>query len=79
MMLPAVTGKVADVEPDATVTEAGVVSPLLLSESETEEPPAGAAALSATVQVAVAPEDRLVGLQASEDTSTGATRLRLAV
>jgi hypothetical protein len=76
---PAVTVNVADVEPDATVTEAGVVSPLLLSESETEEPPAGAAALSVTVQVLVAPEARLVGLQASEERTTGASKSSVAL
>jgi hypothetical protein len=79
VMLPAVTGKVADVVPDVTVSEAGVVSPVLLSESETEEPAAGAAELSVAVQVAVAPEDRLVGLQASEEMPTGAVRFSVAL
>src|SRR5579863_5117320 len=78
-MLPAVTGKVPDVEPDATLTEAGVVSPMLLSESETEEPPAGAAELSVTVHEAVAPDARPVGLQASEERLTGAEARRFTV
>jgi hypothetical protein len=71
--------KVAVVAAAATVTEAGTVSAGLLLESATEAPPAGAALVRVTVQV----EDefwlRLVGLHVTEETSTGATRLIVAV
>ncbi len=79
VIVPAVTTKVAEVEPAATVTEAGVVSSELLSESVTKDPPAAAAAVRVTVQVLIAPEARLVGVQASEDKATVATRFTLAV
>jgi hypothetical protein len=78
-MLPALTVKVPVVEPAATVMEAGVVSTALLSESVTIVPPAGAPLESATVQVLVPFEFKLVGVQASEERVTGATRLREAV
>ena len=42
-MVPAVTGKVAEVAPPATVTEAGVVSRALLSPKVTVAPPVEAA------------------------------------
>ena len=63
----------------ATVTDAGTVRSALLLESETAEPPVGAALVSVTVQVLVALEFRLVGLQLSVDTRTGATRVTVAV
>ncbi|HWB99179.1 MAG TPA: hypothetical protein VG672_20865 [Bryobacteraceae bacterium] len=69
-MVPAVTVKVAELAPAATVTEAGVVSRLLLSDSVTVEPPDGAAALSLTVQVLEAREARLVGLQLRLESTT---------
>ena len=78
-MVPAVTGKAIEFEPAATVTDGGVVSSALLSDTRSVVPPAGAALVRATVQVLVAPEVRLVGLQASEDRTTGATRVRVAV
>ena len=71
--------KVVEVEPAGTVTDAGVVSSALLSDSVTEVPPVGATLVSVTVQVLVALEPRLVGEQASEERATGATRLRVAV
>ena len=58
----------------ATVTEAGTVSVALVFVRVTRAPPAGAALVSVTVQVLEAFGPRLVGLQASDDTSTGATR-----
>ena len=79
VIVPAVTTKVAEVEPAATVTEAGVVSSELLSESVTKDPPTGAAAVRVTVQVLIAPEARLVGVQANEDKATVAARFTLAV
>ena len=71
--------KLADVAPAATLTEVGVVSTALLSERATLAPPAGAALVKVTVQVLEALGPRLPGVQAKEDTSTGATRLTLAL
>ncbi len=79
VIVPAVTTKAAEVEPAATVTEAGVVSSELLSESVIKDPPAGAAAVSVTVQVLVVWEARLVGVQASEDKAAVATRFTVAI
>jgi hypothetical protein len=70
--------KVADVAAAATVTEAGTVRVALLLVRVTEAPPAGAALVRVTVQVEEAFWPRLVGLQASEETRTGATRLMVA-
>ena len=75
----AVALKVAVVFPDVAVTDAGTVSKPLLLPSVTVEPPAGAACVSVTVQLLVALCPRLVGLQTTLDTSTGATRLIVAV
>ena len=58
----AVAWKVALVAPAATVTDAGTVKELLLSERATTAPPLGAASDSDTVQVADAPEVRLAGV-----------------
>ena len=67
-------------EPEGTVTDVGEVSTALVSDTTSAVPPAGAARLNVTVQVLVAPEVRLVGLQASEeDRMTGATRVRVAL
>jgi hypothetical protein len=55
------------VEPVATVTEAGTVSNALPLDKETAVPPVGAALVSVTVQVLVAPDARLEGLHASVD------------
>ena len=71
--------KVAVVAPLATVTEAGTVSRELLLETVTVEPPAGALWERVTVQVLEALWPRLAGLQATLETSVGATRLRVAV
>ena len=61
-----VTLKVALVAPAATVTLAGTVTAGLLLESATCAPPAGAAALSVAVPVAVPPPVTLAGLTASD-------------
>ena len=79
MLAAALALKVAVVAPAATVTEAGVVSKVLLLASVTLDPPAGAIWVSVTVQVLTALCPRLVGLQANADTSTGASRLMVAV
>ncbi len=63
----------------ATVTEEGTVRTLLLLERVTTAPPAGAAWVRVTVQALVELGPRLEGEQASEETSTEATRLMEAV
>jgi hypothetical protein len=69
---PAVAVKEAELDAAGTMTEAGTeITPPLL-ESVTETPPAGAAALSVTVQVLEPPAAAVVGLQPSEDSVTGA-------
>ena len=78
-MAAVVTLKVAAVAPAATLTEAGVVSAVMLSETATLAPPVGAALVNVTVQVLEALGPRLLGVHAREDTRTGATRLTLAL
>jgi hypothetical protein len=67
--------KVAEVAAAATVTDAGTVSVELVLDRETEAPPAGAALVSVTVQVLEELGPRLVGEQASDETTIDATRL----
>jgi hypothetical protein len=62
----------------ATVTDAGTVSVAFVFVSVTNAPPAGATLVRATVQVLEEFGPRLVGLQESVDTRTGATRLTVA-
>ena len=62
--------KVAVVPAAATVTDAGTVRVALVLVKVTAAPPVGAALVSVTVQVLEAFGPRLVGLQASEETST---------
>ena len=69
---------VAEVADAATVTEAGTVSTALELESPTLAPPVGAGWVNVTVQVLDEFCPKLVGLQANEETNTGATRLILA-
>ena len=71
--------KLPVVAPAATLTEAGTVKAAWLLLKDTVAPPAGAGLESVTVHELVAFGPRLVGLHASEDTSTGTTRLMLAV
>jgi len=71
--------KFAAVAPAATLTEVGVVSAVLLSERATLAPPVGAALVRVTVQMLEALGPRLLGVQAREDTATGATRLTFAL
>ena len=73
VMLPAVAVKVAVLDPAETFTEAGMLRAVLLVESETAVPPDGAAWLRVTVQAEEPPETKVVGLQAREDTTTGAS------
>ena len=67
--VPPVTVKVPVLAPAATVTEAGLVSAVLLSDSVTVEPPLGAAADNVTVHVALPPDPTLVGLHCNEVTA----------
>ena len=76
---PVVVLKVADVAVAATVTDAGTVRVEFVLLRVTLAPPVGAALFRVTVQVLEEFAPRLVGLQASVDTSTGATRLMVAV
>ena len=71
--------KVADVAAAATVTDAGTVRVELVLVRVTIAPPEGAALVSVTVQVLEELGPRLVGLQASEETSAAATRLMVAL
>ena len=74
-----VTVKFADVAAAATVTEGATVSVALEFESVTLAPPAGAGWVRVTVQVLEALAPILAGLQASDETSTDAARLRVAL
>ena len=71
--------KVAVMAVAATVTEAGAVRVALVLVRMTAAPPAGAAWVRVTVQVLEEFGPRLAGLQASEETSTGAIKLILAL
>ena len=66
--------KLAELDAAVTVTEAGTVRLVLVLVRVTVAPPVGAALVSVTVQVLEALAPRLVGLQVSADTNTGATR-----
>ena len=79
ILAAAVALKVAVAAPAATVTDAGTVSRMLLLASVTLAPPAGAVWVSVTVHVLTALCPRLVGLQATPETCTGASRLTDAV
>jgi hypothetical protein len=79
-MLPAVALNVVEVALAGTITEgAGIGSRLLLLVNPTCAPPFGAALVNVTVHVVAAPEFRVVGLHASDDTITGATSVMAAV
>ena len=79
-MLPAVALKVLVAEPAGTViVDTGTGSSALLLDRDTAVPLAGAALLRVTVHVVLAPELRLVGLHDSEDRTTGAAKLIVAV
>jgi hypothetical protein len=77
--VPAVAVNGADVDPAATVTDAGVARTVLLSVMVTAAPPAGAADVSVTVQVALAPDAMEEGEQDSELTVGGAAVMETAV
>lgn len=66
----AVAVKLAVVDPAATVTELGVVTDELLSDTVTAAPPAGAAPVSATVQAVLPAPVIELGEQLNEDNVT---------
>jgi len=78
-MAAVVALKGADVAAAGTVTEAGTVRVALVFVRVTIAPPAGAAFIKVTVQVVEEFGPRLLGLQASEETSTEAARLTLVL
>jgi hypothetical protein len=72
--------KVAEVAAAATVTDAGTVRvALVLVRVTVAPPPVGAGWVRVTVQVLEELGPRLVGVQASEETSAGETKLMVAV
>ena len=71
--------KVPVVAPAATVTDAGVVRYVLLSDSVTLAPPVGAAPDSVTVQIDVPPDVTLVGEHTSEEIVTCGDTVSAAV
>jgi len=78
-MAAVVTVKFADVAAAATVTEAGTVRVALEFARVTPAPPVGAGWVRVTVQVLEEFAPMPVGLQASDETSTGATRLTVVL
>ena len=74
LILAVVAENVADVAAAATVTDAGTVRVALVLVRVTLAPPVGAAFVSEIVHVLEAFGPRLVGLQTSDETNTGATR-----
>src|SRR5579864_3946869 len=60
-MAAAVALNVADDDPDGIASDAGTLSSELLDDRFTVTPPVGALAVSVTVQVVAAPDDRLDG------------------
>jgi hypothetical protein len=70
-MVPAFTVKLTKVEPCGTVTELpGSGKSVLLLESDISVPPEGAAPLNSTVQLVVASEVKVVGVQEIWETDT---------
>jgi hypothetical protein len=78
-MAKVVTVKLPEVAAVATVIDIGTVSVELVLVRVTVAPPLGAAWVRVMVQVLEELGPRLVGLQTSEETSTGAVRLMVAL
>lgn len=76
---PACRVNAAEIAPALIMTDDGAVSKLLTAETTTLAPPARAVFVNATVQVLEAFGPRLVGLQANEEMSAGATKLMVAL
>ena len=79
LIVPVVTLNVAVVAVAAKVTDVGTVRVVLLFDRLTLAPPVGAACVKVKVQVLEEFCPRLVGLQAREETNTGARRLTFVV
>jgi len=79
LTVPVVTLKVAEVAAAATVTDDGTVRVGLVFVRLTLAPPVGAGWVRVTVQVLKELATTLPGLQASEETSTGATRFTVVL
>ena len=71
--------KLTQVAAAATVTAAGTVSVEFVLVRVTVAPPVGAGSVRVTVQVLEAFGPRVLGLQISEETSTGAARVMVAL
>jgi len=71
--------KLAVVAAAATVTEAGTVKVAFVFVRVTVAPPVGAAFVRETVHVLDAFGPKLVGLQATDETNAGATRLTVVL
>ena len=78
-MAAVVALKVAVVAAAATVIDAGTVSVVLVLVRVTAAPPVGAGWVSVTTHALEALGPRLVGLQASEETSPDAVKLMIAL
>jgi len=79
LIVPAVAVKLAEVAPDATVTDGATLSVPTLLDSDTTAPPTPAALDRPTVQADVPPEVRLFGTQLSAFTTVAATSEMVAV
>jgi len=78
-MLPVTAVKVAEIDPAAILTDVGTVSAARLLDNVTEQPPAGAAWLMATVQVLEASGPRLAGLHVTVLTVISGVRLNVTI
>ena len=76
-MAAVVALKVAEAAAAGTVIDVGTVRVEFVFVRATTAPPVGAACVKATVHVLEEFGPRLVGLQASDETNTGATKLTL--
>ena len=79
LMAAVVALKVAEVAAAATVTDAGTVRIALELERPTLAPPVGAAWVRLMVQVLEELAPMLAGLHVRDETSTGATKLTVAL
>lgn len=74
LMLPALAVKVIEEPPEGTLVVAGTVSAVLLLDKAIAAPFDGAGCVSERVQMLLAKDPRLEGLQMTDETSTEAAR-----